>query len=333
VNIIVFDVPAETGGALAILKQYYEEAMNDLNNDWCFVISTPELVELENVRVLNFPWVKKSWFHRLYFDRFVAHKIVEQYKADEVVSLQNVIVERVRCKQTLYLHQSLPFAEKRYRILENFKFWVYQNLISRMIFKSIRKADTVIVQTEWMKDACVQKVGVSLDKFEVIQPNVNIEVKKSYKQENENNILFFYPSNAFVYKNHKVIVEAARLLKQQGIDNYNIVFTLKGDENGNIKKIYDVVKANNLPIRFIGQISLEEVYEYYCKSILIFPSYIETFGLPLLEAKIHGAPILASDCAFAHEILKNYDKVQFFNAVNSEELSEEMSKTIKGGLE
>lgn len=66
-KIMVFDVPAETGGALTILKQYHEAAIKDKENEWYFVISTPNLIESSNVRILRFPWVKKSWVHRMYF--------------------------------------------------------------------------------------------------------------------------------------------------------------------------------------------------------------------------------------------------------------------------
>lgn len=328
-KIIVFDVAAEYGGALTILKQYYDLAVNDKENNWTFVISTPSLIETDNVKVLRYPWVKKSWFHRLYFDRFVAQKIAEQVQVDEVLSLQNLVVRGIKVKQTLYLHQPLPFVEKRYRITEDLKFWVYQNIISRMIFDSVRKADSIIVQTNWMKDACVQKIKVEPSKFKVICPCIKIEIKKSYKQENENNKLFFYPASALPYKNHTIIVEVAKLLKQKGIDNFRVVFTLEGNENRNVKKMYHEVQEKNLPIEFIGEITIDEVYDYYSKSILIFPSFIETFGLPMLEAKMHGSPILASDCAFSHEILDGYDRAKFFNPFKVEELAYEMETTLR----
>ena len=226
-NIMVFDVPAEHGGALTILKQYYDKAVNDIENNWYFVISTPALIDTDNVKVLRYPWVKKSWFHRLYFDRFVAQKIAEQYQVDEVLSLQNLVVRGIKVKQTLYLHQPLPFAEKRYRITEDLKFWVYQNIISRMIFDSVRKADSIIVQTNWMKAACVQKIKVAPNKIKVIKPDVKIEIRRSYKHEDENDKLFFYPASASPYKNHIVIVEVTKLLKQQGIENYRVVLIVK----------------------------------------------------------------------------------------------------------
>lgn len=319
-NIMVFDVPAENGGALTILKQYYESALLDKQNNWYFVISTPNLNKIENIKVLKYPWVKKSWLHRLFFDNFVAAKLVKKNKIDEIISLQNIIIHGPNVYQTLYLHQSLPFAEKRYKLSENFKFWIYQNLISEMIFRSIKQVDKVIVQTYWMKEACIKKTGVLPGKFEVVQPEISVIVKRQYKQESEDKVLFFYPAGALPYKNHKIIIEAAKQLKQARIDNYRIVFTLKGDENSKIKKLYDEVRTKNLPFDFIGQISREGVMDYYSKSILIFPSYIESFGLPLLEAKMHGTPILASNCSFSHEILDGYESACFFDPFGINEL-------------
>ncbi|MED3725789.1 glycosyltransferase [Priestia filamentosa] len=326
---MVFDVPAESGGALTILKQYYEKAIKDKENEWIFVISKPDLIQTQNVKILKVPWVKKSWFHRLYFDRFIAKKYIEEYQVDEVLSLQNVIFPNVKVKQTLYLHQSLPFVEKRYKITENFTFWLYQNVISKMIYNSIRKADHIIVQTNWMKEASAKKAKVKPTKFKVLRPELNIKVKNIYEEGTKENFLFFYPASGMHYKNHKVIVEAVKKLKDKKTKNFKVVFTINGDENENIKRMFNYTKENKLPIDFIGNINSEVVFDYYSKSILIFPSYIETFGLPLLEARMHRTPILASDCAFSHEVLENYENVKFFNPYNSDELSIYMSDMLK----
>ena len=327
---VVFNVAAEHSGALTILKQYYDLAVNDKDkeNHYTFVISTPSLLETDNVKVLRYPWVKTSWFHRLYFDRFVAPKIAEQVQADEVLSLQNLVVRGIKVKQTLYLHQPLPFVEKRYGITEDFMAWVYQNIMSRMIFDSVRKANSIIVQTQWMKEACVEKIKVSPSKINVIQPVVNITIKKSYKQENEANKLFFYPASAIAYKNHTIIIEAVKHLKQKGIDNFRVVLTLEGHENKAIEKMFQEAQTQALPIEFIGKIPLNEVYDYYSQSILIFPSYIETFGLPMLEAKLHGSPILASDCAFSHEILDGYNQAEFFDPFDIDALASSVERIV-----
>lgn len=84
---------------------------------------------------------------------------------------------------------------------------------------------------------------------------------------------------------------------------------------------------NDLSIKFIGSLTREEVFDFYAKSTLIFPSYIETVGLPLLEAKMHWTPIIASDSAFSHEILDGYDKVEFFESFDYRHLSSKMKNS------
>lgn len=328
-KIMVFDVAAGSGGALTILKEYYEKALNDGENEWYFVISTPDLTSAKNVRVLKYKWVKKSWFHRLFFDMLIAHRLVQKFCINEVLSLQNILVFNIKVRQTLYLHQPLPFIEKRYKLTENFRFWTYQNVIGKMIFNSISKADNVIVQTKWMKNACLKKVNTNPEKFIVKQPDIMINIKKLYELEKSGKTLFFYPASGLIYKNHKVVIDAAKLLKKRGIlQQYSIIFTLCENENKYIKKLYRDVKEADLPISFIGCISIEEVYDYYSRSILIFPSYIETFGLPLLEAKMHNSPVIASDCAFSHEILDDYDKKFYFKYDEAEDLANIMAKCI-----
>lgn len=328
-KIMVFDVPAETGGALTILNQYYCSAIKDKENDWIFIVSTPNLEEADNVKVLNYPWIKKSWLHRLFFDYFIAKRIIENYKIDEVLSLQNTTIPRIKLKQTLYLHQPLPFIEKRYGLTENLKFWLYQNVISKMIFKSIRKADKVIVQTKWIRDAAIKMANEEKEKFILKQPELNISVNRLYTSDENSENLFFYPASGLIYKNHEVIVNACKKLKEKGIKNYKVLFTLKGDENKHIRMLKRIVVDERLPIDFIGSIDIEAVYDYYSKSILIFPSYIETFGLPLLEARKHESPILASNCAFSHEVLEGYDRVKFFNPFESRELGDLMADSVR----
>ena len=145
---MVFDVPADSGGALSILEEYYHKAINypDKNIQWVFVLSKANFKETNKVKILRYPWVKKSWWHRLFFDYFIAPRLVKKHKPDKILSLQNTIIPRTnKIEQILYIHQTLPFVDYKFKLRENMRYWVYQNIIGRMIVKSIEKADCVIV--------------------------------------------------------------------------------------------------------------------------------------------------------------------------------------------
>ncbi|MFC0475738.1 glycosyltransferase [Robertmurraya beringensis] len=326
-NIMVFDVPAESGGALSVLTDFYKEVMTNQNSGvkWIFVVSKPILDETDNIKVLRFPWIKKSLLHRIFFDYLVAPLLLRIYKVNRVLSLQNVTVPFSNIPQTLFVHNAIPFSDIKFSFKENKYLWFYQNIIGKKIMKSISNADKVLVQTEWMKRACIRDTGISSEKVEVKFPEIKIEVKKTFEYNGASPLVFFYPASAVEFKNHRLILEACRKLRKK---NYRVVLTLNGDENASIKEIYRIVKKENLPISFIGNLNRDEVFEYYTNSVLIFPSYIETVGLPLLEAKLHNCFILASDCSFAHDMLDSYDMAFYFNPFNPKELANQMDYII-----
>lgn len=327
-TILVIDVPAETGGALTILNQFYRRSVNDSENNWVYVTSTPKLTETNNVKNIRYPWIKKSWLHRLYFDNVIAPSLIKKYDVDEILSLQNVAIPFVNTPQTLYVHQPLPFIEKKFSFAENRKYWVYQNIISKNIFNSIKKSDNVIVQTEWMKEAVVRLVGKDDRKVKLESPEIDIKIKSKFTRTNESVRTFFYPAGATPYKNHDLILKACTLLKEKGLNDYKVIFTLKGDENGYASSLYEEVKKNNLPVSFVGKMEYEAVLDQYSKSVLIFPSYIETFGLPLLEARLHESPILSVNMPFSREILDGYGNVRFYESNQHIELANHMEYSI-----
>ncbi|WML41541.1 glycosyltransferase [Neobacillus sp. OS1-2] len=333
-NVMVFNVPAETVGALTILNEFYDEVLKYKGYDikWTFVLSKPTLMETENVKVIRFPWIKKSWAHRLFFDHIIAPKLIKKHKIDKIISFQNVVIPHVKKQQILYVHNSLPFIDHKFTFKKNTHLWIYQNVISKNIIKSIKIADKVIVQTKWMKKACLEKSGVKQEKISVVPPKINFEIKQFFDPNISSMSTFFYPASGFEYKNHKVVIEACKILKNKTDNKYKFIFTLNGKENEEIKKLHEEVINQQLPIEFIGSISREKVFKLYANSVLLFPSYIETFGLPLLEARLHKGMIIASDCTFSNEILNGYENAFFFPHDVPDKLSGILLKVINGDI-
>src|SRR5699024_816116 len=126
-----------------------------LNNniEWIFVVSKATLNNTHNIKVLQYEWTKKSWLHRLYFEHFVAPKIVKEYQVEKVFTFHNILIKKIKVPQILYLHQAIPFSDVKFNIFSERTLWLYKNILSYSIFSSIKKANKVIVQTNWMKEA------------------------------------------------------------------------------------------------------------------------------------------------------------------------------------
>ncbi len=318
-NIIVYDIAALGGGGVTILDQYIEHAKVDKENQWWFIIALSgyEKHETDNVHIVYQKELDvrglKRWLRRFVFEHRKLSGVVSRIKPDRVLSLQNMMMPKAKCPQTVYLHQSLQFAPVKFSFLkrEERSCAFRQRVICRLMKPSLRRADEIIVQTKWMKKATAQWLGTGETKIRVERPGLTRITERRNNQNRRDKRRFFYPAAGNVYKNHRVIIDACKILKQDGYRDYRIEFTLKPDDSGFVKAMYDEVQREQLPISFISFQDKESMNVKYAQQTLLFPSYIETFGLPLQEARGYGAEIIVSDCDFAHEVLEEYDRCKY----------------------
>lgn len=328
-NILVLDVAATTSGALTILEQYYYELQADTKNHYYFCISTPELKSTGNITVLKFPWVKKSWLHRLWFEIFCVNRLVSRNKISRVFSLENLILCNPKCEQWVYLHQSLPFAEYRFGLWENPLLWTYQNIFVSLIGASLKRANRVIVQVQWVKAAIVARYQLFPESITVTPPDIDTAAIKPFDDNNESRHSFFYPATPFPYKKHQTIIDAVQMLPEDTRRTIKVFFTISGDENAYSQSLKAQIEQQNLPIILVGYLSKEAVMDFYSRSVLLFPSVIESHPMPLKEARYSQTPVIATDCAFAQELLAGYEKAHLFKAEDALALQKCIRRIIK----
>jgi glycosyltransferase involved in cell wall biosynthesis len=306
------------GGAITILDEYYNEALVS-KEEFVFVVSKVKLKATKNIKIINVPWIKKSWILRMFFYFFKLPKLIKKEKPDHIISLNNTKTPIKNFPQTIYLHQALPFSKYKIKFILEPYLWAVKHLIGFLIKYSIKRVDSIIVQSLWLKEILVNQIGISEDKIQVKSPRIHFDSKIKYVPViNNNKTLFFYPSGYASYKNHSMIVEAVNKLTEKDKDKIEIKFTLNPFENKYVSKLYDLVVKNNLPIQFIGYQNKKMIQEMYSDHILIFASSIETFGLPLLEAQIAGTPIIALKAIYTKDIISDYSGIDYFE--NAQEL-------------
>ncbi|MBO1912766.1 hypothetical protein J4G37_49185, partial [Microvirga sp. 3-52] len=135
-------------------------------------VSKPKLKSKENVKVIRFPWIKRSPVHRIYFELFIANKVTSKYSIDKIVSLQNLIIPRVTVKQEIYIHNAIPLSKTKFDLIKFPKLWFYQNVYKHLMQYSIKKADKIYVQTKWMKRE-IETFVKDNKKIIIKAPNIN----------------------------------------------------------------------------------------------------------------------------------------------------------------
>ena len=166
-RIVVDDIAASKTGALSVLRDFYnavsEYEKTWSGNEWIFVLGDKLLEERENIKVLVRDDVKRSRKNRLVFDLKTGADYFKSLKPDVLFSLQNTLPRGYRGKQVLYVHQPLSYQTwKKFSFFkpEEREYAIYQYLIGNVIDSSVKRADKVIVQTEWMRRAVIGKTKV-----------------------------------------------------------------------------------------------------------------------------------------------------------------------------
>jgi len=132
-------------------------------------------------------------------------------------------------------------------------------------------------------------------------------------EKNKNDKTLIYPSFPRSFKNFEIICKAYELLPETKKKKLKIYITIDENLNSYSKSIVKKYKKNE-GLRFIGLLDRDEVFKYY-KQVdgLIFPSRLETWGMPITEFKQYNKPILLSNLDYAHETIGDYNKAVFFD--------------------
>jgi len=284
-----------------------------------------------NIEYIAFPESKKSWMKRLYYEYFYFKKISKELKPDIWFSLHDVSPNVVAKKQFVYFHHPTIFYKSSFKDWKfDYKIGVFSILYQYLTKINLIKNHTVLVQQNWIKTEFeklyrIQNIKVCNPEFIAFSnaKEIVLDVSK---------INFFYPLIARSFKNVEIIAEALQLLPDSIKNKIQVSLTFaKGDSK------YGDFIISKYPLEqfnFIGKLTREEVFGYY-KSMdcLLFPSKLETWGLPLSEAKAFNKPILAANLPYAKETLGDYEKVSFFGTENPKELalyiSDFVNKTIQ----
>lgn len=110
---------------------------------------------------------------------------------------------------------------------------------------------------------------------------------------------FFYPANAWVHKNHEVLLMAYGIYRREieSVGGQPWPLVLTGHEDARMQKLRALAETLGLEsegaVRFAGHVDVHRLKELWRGAgALVFPSLHEGFGIPLTEAMTHGVPIL-----------------------------------------
>ena len=211
--------------------------------------------------------------------------------------------------------------DKNYSVFK-FKQYVYGKIIKI----AVNKSKYVITPSEYVKKDLINYTGISGTKIKVTHEAADFiesDAKQFSKLVNKDFIM--YIGRPTPHKNLKRLIEAHQLLLK---DNPELYLSLSGKIDNNylrIKKWVNKKKFNKIIFTdFLEDSELKWMYQN--TRAYVFPSLSEGFGLPGLEAMVHGAPVVSSDATCLPEIYG--DAASYFNPLDVSDMYEKINKVI-----
>jgi glycosyltransferase involved in cell wall biosynthesis len=114
--------------------------------------------------------------------------------------------------------------------------------------------------------------------------------------------VFFYPADTVGHKNHANLLRAWALLQESGCDA-RLWLTIDQAELETVLSQIAIPRTAVSNVEPLGRLTRQDVLTRMTDaSALIFPSTAETFGLPMIEARALGKPIIASERDFVRDV-------------------------------
>ena len=203
------------------------------------------------------------------------------------------------------------FLQNRYLIdkvsLEGFSFVARMRILIERVWlgRCVKHADKVLVQTPSMQQAAQSTLRRSVDVVSFCAYHCGYHrsgVGKNRLQATTYD--FLYVATGEPHKNHVNLIEAWKLLAAERLYP-SLCLTVLDRQYARLAKIIDQARTEHgLRIYNVNAHSWPEIERLYEESgALVYPSTLESFGLPLIEARRAGLSIIAAELDYVRDMV------------------------------
>jgi hypothetical protein len=271
-------------GSVNWVKSFISSYENFFQKNYTKFYLNEKIILNYNKKLFSVNKVANNFFYKIYY----YFKIIFTIKKDScLISLSDLPVPFIK-NQILFINQANLINPKINKYASRSFIFKIKRIYLEIFIKKLKK---IFVQSHHMKKSLIKSYKIKSNLIYVLKIPIDKPKIKFIKKKSKITRLL-YPSNHYLYKNHKIIIKA---LSEHPIKNLLIYFTATPSE---------FYKYKNLKfIKRINYYSYKNTYSIYNKfDALIYPSKIESLGLPLIEALYLNMPVLCSNLPYAREI-------------------------------
>lgn len=333
-TLVISGVNMTEGGILSVLRSVVEAAERTLDDSWDILVLAHrrDLLATRRATVREYPDIKASWWRRMKFELVTSHRISQERPVEAWLALHDITPRVVAQRQYVYCHNPTCFTRPTLRAL--FFDWIFvaHSLLYGWLYSlNIRRNTEVFVQQAWIREEFLRRFGArSVAVSRPAAPAHHAAVAATGEARSLRR--WVYPTFPRHFKNVEVIGQALEILERSSEWAGEVAVTIAGDESRYARWL--LRRFGHLKtLKFIGRQGPAQMKALYDGADgLLFPSKLETWGLPITEAQSLGLPLLVADLQYAHETVGDYDAVTFFDPLDAPALADELRALSTGAV-
>jgi glycosyltransferase involved in cell wall biosynthesis len=325
-RLLINALHARTGGGVTYLRNMLPLFERDtrlnvhicLHEDQKAVLPT----DLENVSY-HFQRYPRGFWRVLFREQLDLPRLAKRLAADSMFSPANYGPFRAKNHVVMARNAvSVGFVERRPIKLA---YWVLLYVATFVSFVGSKRA---IAVSDYAKRGIERAFfGMFRKKMTTVPHGVEQLFLESKPAETREPFLLSV-SDIYVQKNFTMLVRALKPVFEKFPD-YTIKIAGRPVDDDYFNQLNDLIVSLDMVrhIEFLGSVDAKKLRDLYERcALFVFPSTVETFGNPLVEAMACGAPIASSNTAAMPEVLG--DAARFFDPHNCQEMTETISDLL-----
>lgn len=205
-------------------------------------------------------------------------------------------------------------------------FWIKQKVYKFVIRRVSKKSKVIITPSEYVKDDVARFSKINSRKIVVTHEAADkINDAPESIEELEDKQFIMYVGRPQPHKNLDRLVESFVVLKKK---HPELMLVLAGKKDALYWAMQKELKKKDIKdVFFTGFVSEGQLrWLYENTACYVFPSLSEGFGLPALEAMVHGAPVASSNATCLPEIYK--DSAEYFDPADTASIAATIEKIL-----
>ncbi len=299
-------------------------ALLDRENEYIVLRRTgvaQALVTQDNFRELRVPFHISTWANLVGGSR-----VINPLRADIYHALHHFLPLGVRARQVIVTLHDLIWVKYSHLAYDSrWLRWSRRRLYGPAIGYTLRRADHIVAISHFTEQEAAAHYDLPAGKMTTIHHGMSV-LADAVPYDGPTPFMLSL-GHSKPYKNIPRVIRAFHQVTTRHPE-VHLIIAGRGDGYPALHQLASRLGVSK--VHFLGQLSDSELVGHFKSALfLAFPSLVEGFGLPLVEAMAHGCPVLTSRHSAMAEIVG--DAAVLVDPMSVEAIADGMNRLIEEG--